>query len=95
MLKVVRTELADEDLLEIWFYIGADDLDAADRVIDRIDQRCESLAQNPEMGTERPDLMPGMRYLVEGNYLIFYRVRSDFIEILRILNGTRNLPQIF
>lgn len=95
MLKVVRTELADEDLLEIWFYIGADDLDAADRVIDRIDQRCESLAKNPEMGTERPDLMPGMRYLVEGNYLIFYRVRSDFIEILRILNGTRNLPQIF
>jgi hypothetical protein len=28
MLKVVRTELADEDLLEIWFYIVADDMDA-------------------------------------------------------------------
>jgi toxin ParE1/3/4 len=95
MLKVLRTELADEDLLEIWFYIGADDMDAADRVIDRIDARCESLALNPEMGAERPDLMPGMRYLVEGNYLIFYRVRSDFVEILRILNGMRNLPQIF
>jgi toxin ParE1/3/4 len=95
MLKVIRTELADEDLLEIWFYIGADDMDAADRVIDRIDERCESLAQNPEMGAERPDLTPGMRYLVEGNYLIFYRVRSEFVEILRILNGMRNLPQMF
>ncbi|OUC13736.1 MAG: plasmid stabilization protein [Alkalinema sp. CACIAM 70d] len=95
MIPVVRTPLADEDLLEIWFYISTDNLDAADRVLDQIDARCYSLGQNPEMGTPRDELMPGMRCLVEGNYIIFYRVRPSRVEILRILHGSRNFPQIF
>ncbi|MGI0495441.1 type II toxin-antitoxin system RelE/ParE family toxin [Alkalinema pantanalense CENA528] len=95
MMPVVRTVLADEDLLDIWFYISADNVEAADRVLDRIDARCESLGHNPEMGTQRDELMPGMRCLVEGNYIIFYRIRPNCVEVLRILHGSRDFPSMF
>jgi toxin ParE1/3/4 len=49
-MLVVRTKLADEDLLDIWFYVGADDMDAADRLLDQIEARCDSLGQYPQKG---------------------------------------------
>jgi plasmid stabilization system protein ParE len=30
------------------------------------------------------------RYFVKGNYLIFYQIRDDSIEILHIWDGRRN-----
>jgi toxin ParE1/3/4 len=94
-MLVVRTKLADEDLLDIWFYVGADDMDAADRLLDQIDTRCDSLGQYPEKGVQRDALMPGMRSILTGNYVIFYRVHRDRVEILRILHGSRDFPSIF
>lgn len=94
-MRVVRTELADNDLLEIWLYIGDVDPDVADRIIDQIDARCESLSRNPQLGVGRDNLLPGVRCLIEGNYGIFYRISTDQIEILRILHGARDLAAIF
>lgn len=31
--------------------------------------------------------------LVFGKYLIFYRVKADAVEILRVLHGARKLPE--
>ncbi len=70
-------------------------MDAADRILDRIDARCASLGQNPERGKPRNELMPGMRCLVEGNYIIFYRIQPHHVEILRILHGSRDFPSLF
>jgi toxin ParE1/3/4 len=94
-MLVVRTKLADEDLLDIWFYVGADDMGAADRLLDQIDIRCDSLGPYPQKGLQRDALMPGMRSILEGNYVIFYRVNGDRVEILRILHGSRDFPSIF
>jgi toxin ParE1/3/4 len=94
-MLVVRTKLADEDLLEIWFYIAADEMEAADRLLDQIDARCEGLGEYPEKGVQRDGLMPGMRSLPEGNYVIFYRINGDRVEILRVLHGSRDFPSIF
>jgi toxin ParE1/3/4 len=94
-MLVVRTKLADEDLLDIWFYVGADDMDAADRLLDQIDTRCDNLSQYPQKGVQRDALMPGMRSILEGNYVIFYQVNGDRVEILRILHGSRDFPSIF
>jgi len=44
------------DLLEIWDYIAADDLQAADGMIDRIEQGIELLGEFPGAGHERAEV---------------------------------------
>ncbi|WP_235776902.1 type II toxin-antitoxin system RelE/ParE family toxin [Pseudorhizobium marinum] len=39
MLPIIRTNRADEDLIEIWSYIAIDNKSAADRVLDAIEAR--------------------------------------------------------
>jgi plasmid stabilization system protein ParE len=36
------------------------------------------------------------RYLVCGNYLIFYKIEGDAVSVYRVLNGSRDyLPILF
>jgi plasmid stabilization system protein ParE len=46
---------ADRDLNEIWEYIAADDLDAADRWIGKLFDAFDALANTPGMGHKRTD----------------------------------------
>ncbi|MDM7947580.1 MAG: hypothetical protein QUV20_14740 [Oceanibaculum nanhaiense] len=41
MLAIIRTDRADEDLIALWTSIAADDPNAADRVPDAIERRCD------------------------------------------------------
>ena len=86
---------AEQDLIDIWDFIAQDDIDAADRVRDDIEQKCETLAQTPGMGRARDELVPSLRSFPVGKYVIFYRPIEDGIEIARILHGARDLKSIF
>ena len=50
MSAFVLAEPAEQDLTEIWDYIAADNLEAADRVLDAIASAFARLAERPEMG---------------------------------------------
>ena len=93
-LRLTRTFLAEEDLIDIWRTIAEDDPDAADRILDRIDIACLHLTEHPHMGPARPDLRPGLRYRPVGNYLVLYRVLADTLEIVRVIHGARHLPDL-
>jgi len=56
MTKFVLHPEAYSDLLEIWEYIAADNLDAADRVLDELPDAMESLVRFPYQGHSGPDL---------------------------------------
>lgn len=43
------------------------------------------------MGVARPELGEGIRLLVVGNYLVFYRQRAEVVMIERILHGHRDI----
>jgi toxin ParE1/3/4 len=90
-VRVYRTKRARDDLLDIWTFIAAEDPSAADSQLDRIDEQCQGLADNPHLGPRRDDVRPGMRYLVVGTYLILYRVVDGDVEIVRIIHGRRDL----
>ena len=49
------------------------------------------LGQYPEIGRERRDIAPGLRYLASGNYLILYRLAPTAVEIVRYVHGRRDL----
>jgi toxin ParE1/3/4 len=61
--------------------------DAADRLLERIDDKCALLAENPQLGRSRPDIAPGFRYFPIGSYLILYRTVENGIEVVRVAHG--------
>jgi len=95
MGSVSRTTKAEEDLVEIWLYIADDNPDAADKVLDEIDNACQLLARSPQCGRLRKELAPKLRSFPTGNYVIFYRPQDDGIEVIRVLHGARDLPGLF
>lgn len=93
MLPIIRTERADEDLIEIWLAIARHNPEAADRVLDAIEKRWELLSLYPYSGMEREEIAPGIRHQVEGHYLTLYRVAAHGIEIVRVLYGRRHMDR--
>jgi toxin ParE1/3/4 len=49
------------------------------------------LARYPLAGPVREDMPAGIRHLVIDDYLAFYRLSDDSVEVIRILHGRRNI----
>lgn len=94
-LRTRRLPQAIADLDDIWFEIAADNPRAADRFAGRVYEAEGLLAEFPQLGEARPDLGPDLRKWTVGTYLIVYRIDPDFITVIRILHGARDLPPLF
>jgi len=93
--RVSKTRLAEQDLDDIWFHIALDNPDAADRVLDAIGERCALLAQHKKMGRARPELAPELRSSPAGRYVLYYRPDAEGIELVRALDGARDVNALF
>lgn len=94
-MKTIRlTAKAGADLDEIWLFIAQDDPDAADRFHDTLLSKFVLLGKHPLLGRERDELSPSLRSFPVGNYVIFYRDKTKFLEIIRILHGARDIENI-
>jgi toxin ParE1/3/4 len=94
MKKVIHTEQARLDLFSIWDYIAEDNPNAADKLLDAIDEKCVLLGENPQLGQACPDIAPDMRYFPVRNYLILYREQPPGVELVRVLHGARDLDEL-
>jgi toxin ParE1/3/4 len=95
MPGIRRTAQAEEDLIDLWLYIAQDNPGAADRLLDEIEDKFSLLAANPKLGPARPDIAEDCRYFPVGRYLILYRVMADGIEVVRVVQGSRHLEDLF
>jgi toxin ParE1/3/4 len=92
------------DLNEIWESIAmpsdpwgstnAEHLAAARRFVVKLEQLCQLVTLHPEMGTSRNALQEGMRSLVFQRYVLFYRLRGNMVEVMRILRATREVEAV-
>ena len=73
-------------------YIARDDAAAARLVVKRVLDAVAQLAEQPALG--RPGRVPGTReLLVTGTrYIVPYRARGEWLEILRVFHTSRRLP---
>lgn len=95
MSRFVLTPAAREDLVEIFEYISKDSPDAARRVRKEFRSSMEKLAQMPEIGHIRPDLVSEpFRFWPVYSYLVIYRSETRPIQILRVLRGARDVRAI-
>jgi addiction module RelE/StbE family toxin len=93
MKKKVRIlRRAQTDLIEIRNYIERESPRTAERFVDNLITKIEGLEDSPRMGVvpRDPHLQArGYRVLIEGEYLIFYKVLSRQVRIYRVLHGRR------
>jgi toxin ParE1/3/4 len=62
------------DLLSIWDHVAREaSADIADALITRIVTACTRLADWPSSGRARPDVLPDVRSIAVGQYVVFYR----------------------
>lgn len=94
MPRYRETPEARADLFEIWSYIEADNPAAARRVLERIANACDRLVDFPCIGRNRDDLRSGLRSWVTDNYLVFYTITGEVVEIVRVLHGARDIEAI-
>ncbi len=95
MAQAIFTTQADEDVLLVWNYIARDSTRNADAFFDTLKERCQLLADTPQMGRTRLELGAEVRSWPLGNYVIFYRIVEAGVEVLRVLHGARDIPTTF
>lgn len=73
-------------------YIATDDAAAARLVVQRVLNAVAQLAEQPALG--RPGRVPGTRELIVTGtrYIVPYRARGGWVEILRVFHTSRRLP---
>jgi toxin ParE1/3/4 len=82
---------ASIDLDEIWDFIAADNLDAADQVIADIESAIEVLPPFPHRGYRRPDLTSQpLRFTQARGYLIAYAPDEKPLWVVAVIHGRRS-----
>ena len=90
---------AEGDLDEIWNYISSELCNprAAQNTINRILDRVDQLGDFPQLGAALSsviDVESEYRFLVCGNYIVFYRIFEQDVYVDRVLYGKRNYLRI-
>jgi toxin ParE1/3/4 len=87
---------AKRDLRDTWRYFeGVASVEVADRLLRDILRASERAHQRPLAWRARDEVMPGLRSILVHPYLLFYRVKVDTIEVVRVLHQRQNFPVIF
>lgn len=89
--KLVISPAARNDLKDIYQYgLRRWGQARSDSYLTAIKDQFLLLLQQPLIGTERPELLPDSRSLALQSHILFYRVTTTDIEIIRILHGRQD-----
>ena len=94
-MNFILAPAAIADLEALSRYFLDRNVDAGERLFQQFNKRFQSLTRFPNLGKRYPSLHPEIRGLLEQNYIIFYRVSPEAIEIVRIVDARRNLLELF
>ncbi len=85
---------AEDDLAKIYAYISQDNVDAAERMLDKLLAACDLLTDNPRIGQVRADLtpLPVRFWLVHPRYFLIYRGENP-VEIVRVLAANMDIAR--
>jgi toxin ParE1/3/4 len=91
-VKLRWTRGARADINTAYDYVAVDSAGAADQFLERVQQAAGMLVQHPMAG--RPGRIPGTRELVAAGtpWIIPYRIRRGFVDILAVIHGARKWP---
>lgn len=90
------TPLGEAELEGIVYFIAVEDGRpiTAERIATEIRDRANKFAASPEQGHRHPDFPSDWRYFLHKRWLVLYQDHSEGIEILRVVDSTRDLPNV-
>ena len=97
--RIVFSQLAFDDLDEIWNYISnaLKDPFAAENTVNGILDKIDLLEAQPEMGVQLffdDGLNSGYRYVIYNNYLAFYRIYPDTVYVDKVIYGKHDYMKL-
>ena len=97
MSTVRKTQKAEESLLDIgvWIYQSSGSIESAFQELGRIDAKARQYANQPMMGTARPDLGENIRCFTVDSFVVIYEPFDDGITILLAIHGAQDVPRAF
>jgi len=97
--KVVITSSAEDDLNEIVDFIAEDEPGIALKIFEKLEMRIKGLKELPDRGRIVPELKAkdifAFREIIESPWRIVYSISEDTVYILFIIDGRRNVNDIF
>ena len=98
MLTLRYLAQAKDDIIEIKRYIEGEcgSEDVALQFTDKLREQCRRLAELPgQLGRPRPELRCDLRSFPYGNYVIFFIYGEQYLDIITIIEGHRDLDAHF
>ena len=93
---VLWSPQAETDLADIWsYYREVAGPEIADSRVRAIGKTCMMLEEHPLLGRARDEIRLGLRSVLVSPHIVFYRVTDDTAQIIRILDGRRDIEDIF
>lgn len=96
--RVVWTEAATHDLVEIVSFVARKAPASARRLLLRLRSKAHSLERSPQRGRVVPELASAgtrtWRELVVKPYRIVYRIRDDIVLVGAVMDGRRDLEDL-
>jgi toxin ParE1/3/4 len=87
---------AQQDLRDIWRGLAEyGQLSLADDTLADIESKFGLLGQFPNVGRARNDLLPELRSYPAKDFVIFYRLLTNTVEVVRVIHGSRDILAIF
>lgn len=93
-MRIHWTETAQEHLKDIYTYIARDSPEYALRMVDRLTRRSQQIGDVPLSGRRVPEYdLAQIREVIEKPYRIIYHIKSDQIDVIAVIHGSRNVLQ--
>jgi len=96
-MKVIVRDRATQDMRRQANYILANgNRDAAERFLEFAEYAFAQLALTPNIGKIVLDMQTIRQWRIKNfkDYLIFYRVEGDQVDVPRVLHGARDLEEV-
>lgn len=92
-MKIITEKHAQQELIQIKWYIAQDSEFYANRTVNEINKRIDNLLLFPEMGkviNEKRDI----RQIIYKSYKILYKFNSENIYILHRIHHSRDISNL-
>ena len=92
MPNLIKTKLAEEDLIGIWVYTFQEwGEQQADLYLDDLNDALLRIEKFPEIARERKELSPSVRIQPHKHHLVVYTFDESNITIIRVLHESMNI----